>query len=277
MNHKYISLEEYSKKAFAVWFQESETPELARQKVFEFRSGPDVFSALSKGKESLLSELCRYQPKFGELMLSGGDLFVGCPRPIKPSRRKNRPPEGVLALYLEVNGRLVHIGCDSHGSKPIGAMSDCLPAEIKRAYYSDGLVNGLVLPHEILSPGTGRLLPIPESFGWPTIDQCLGWLGMDDQILNIAEAFNLEKNSGAYFGMRVFLTHFTSDQQNYSESDILLVDSKSKSIYHICDGNVGHIRLLENYQEALDNYCCSIIKNSEERFDFKPYLGKKVL
>lgn len=96
-----VSLKEFKETVHLTWRGIEDAPQLVEEMIFKHRRGPDVLTPLSKGKDWLLSGLAKLQPKTGNLLLNGSDLFAACNRPITPPRKPGQPPRGNVGLYIE--------------------------------------------------------------------------------------------------------------------------------------------------------------------------------
>ncbi len=277
MKHQFVTYEAYEAKAVDVWRNIDDVPDIVKEVVFKSCKRGDVLTPLIKGKDWLFNSLCEYQPLTGKLFMEGSDLFVGYDRQFKPAHGDLLM--GGVSLYIEVENRIVSVGRSRFGSENKETMSNRLPLPLRDAYYGRGLVNGLILPVKPCKPeNNGRFLPIPISCGWPILYHCLDWLKLKKQYLQmLVERFELEQNSdGNHYGMRVFLVHFGGDAGGFSDSDILLLNQDNGNILHISNGDVGNMRFLDKYAEAVDQYCSHILMGKEERFSFIPFAGEKV-
>ena len=258
------------------FYRKEDAPEPLVSKIYDFKTGPDVLTPLDMGKESFLEHLVKYQPKTGQALLSGGELFTALKSRIGPPLRPGMAPSIGAGIYLETHGRVIELGAMSLSYKcRDSSMTFGLPNELKQAYYFDGQLQGMGLLTDPSRLMVTDFLPTLLTNGWPHTNTIVkGLRGVKTILAQLVDRFNLEQqSSGDYYELRCFLKRNGGEKD---ASEALLVHVPTQEILHMTERDILGMRVLQNPVEALDEYCSHIITTGVNDFSFDKYLGEKV-
>ena len=253
-----------------------DAPEPLISKIYDFKSGPDVLTPLEMGKERFLEHVIEHQPKTGQALLSGGELFTALKTRIRPPLRPGKAPSVGAGLYIETHGRVIELGAMSLSYKCLDtSMNFGLPTELRQAYYCGGHLQGMGLLTDPSRITMTDFLPTLLSNGWPHTNTIVkGLRGVKTILAQLVERFNLEQqSSGDYYDLRCFLDRRGGEKD---ANEALLVHVPTQEIFHMTGRDILGMRVLQNPVDALDEYCSHIITTGVNDFSFDEYLGDNV-
>ncbi|MCX8281902.1 hypothetical protein OSJ77_17050 [Phyllobacterium sp. 0TCS1.6C] len=245
---------------------------------------PDYFSPLELGKEWLFELTCKHQPRTGAILMNGGELFVRATGDSMPLEDGVRPMGFLLAMGLEIKGKVVVIKRGRWGGNPSDpryaetarmhgeSRQLSVPPSISEAYYHR--FDGMIIPKYCTIGIGGRMLPYP-TISWQVWEtylerfrgykkKYLPWL--EERIPGIRHPGKLTP----WINFRMFLY---APGTAGKEGDAFFVKNHIQDgvIYHVHDGDVENMRILADPAEAIDRYCEHVLLEKEGRFDFMPY------
>jgi len=198
----------------------------------------------------------------------------------------NRLDTDTFELVLEHKRGLIKVGRRSLGHNPgdesykpeHDAPIKALPKEVRQAFYSrfDGLGVVRRLGFELYD----FLLPLSRS-STRTLDEMAERYNLNSNNLDLKmqNRFPISKRTAdahSFFFMSAFLcTHADNPEEPDTRlnGDYLFIKHHihDNEIYHVKDGDYENMRVLDNYVEAIDNYCEHILEERSGKFDFIPY------
>lgn len=144
-----FSLEDMRSAGVECIYKKEDAPDPLISAIYDFRSRPDVLTPLAMGKEKFLAHLIKHQPKTGNALISGSELFSAFKTRVRPPLRAGMAPSVVGGLYVETYGRIIELGAMPFERKSREtSMIFGLPERIQRAYYLDGHIQGMGLPSD---------------------------------------------------------------------------------------------------------------------------------
>ncbi len=250
----------------------------------------DIFTPLAKGKEWLYELTQQHQPKTGHLLMSGGELGIGC---------KFSEGSYLCHLFEDIQGQVIQINRRSKGSNPsdpdyqaridrvnakltkergytvtLDERHLSLPEPIRLAYYHR--FDGLNIPD---NPGIG-IVPhiLPHSISsWYPIDHLLGDLRLKKKYLPLIDEMfpdTIPEAKDLAYQFRAFLNSWGSFiGKKRTDGDQLFVRSNGRDgvVYYLRDADVPNLMVLADPAEAVDRYCEHNLLRKEGRFDFRPW------
>lgn len=277
-----ICRKDYEGVTYAIWDDFDQVEPEAIEAIYHGGLGLDAITPLKLGKKVAFKDMALFQPKTTELLVNySGEFFVICG--LRPELHwKRKVYQAGLSLALELDGHIVFIGCQNYDKKPELNLdrdtSDALPVDISKAYYTD-LIDGLVYPSKPFTPAGGEQLPTPTHLGWDFTELFLASLKADKGTYRqqLIDRFELEADSrGNCYDVREFIRYAPEGYDNPKLGDRIILDSKTRTLFLIHDGDVGNMCYLDNPVEAIDNYCAHILSRQSHRFDFTTYAVKRV-
>lgn len=238
---------------------------------FYKRSEYDLYTPLEKGKEWLYELTCKYQPKAGEVLMSGSELYI---------LAEDDGNGGWYNSYLtqEVSGGVIQLFRDFNEGNPSDSNYEgpdddrliSLPFELREAYYNRFLGLSVVGSNNIGM--SSNLLPRSIS-NWVSVDRYLASLKKKNKYLPFIEevisGVKPDKKSDLYSNFSCFMSN--GDRKSM---DMFFVKTHIRDgvIYYIKDHDVLNMKVLGNPVEALDRYCEHVLLRKKERFDFSAYI-----
>jgi hypothetical protein len=243
---------------------------------------------LDNGKEWVLESFKGLQPEslrvLGEL---GNDIFLGITL-IKDLLHVDAPDMVSPFLFIETPGGVVKIeeglteDTFEEGSV-FGGSILALPDEISRSWL--WRTGGWKIPEEIPdNPLSSRRLVAHPQASWLPINMVIASYGcrnpdvlMADVVAQVPRAVETRRNKYdgvdyKWVSMRCFLDTRKDGVQGKVGDQLFVVDSaRDHVIYHVNNGDVGNIGVLDNPGEAVDFYSAYVLSGGEGCFDFSPW------
>lgn len=245
----------------------------------------DFWTPLDKGKEWLFELTCKHQPRTGKLLMEGGPLLL---RQVHGVYNKSSYS---IHLCLEVLGKVILIERDfwgrnlsDPGYRHIRGLDHLmsLPVEIREAYYTR--FDGLNIPGDPWMSINTYLLPRPSG-KWNIVDSYLEqFKGAKKKYLPwFDEHFpqlRPKADQDVHYGFRcilsteAFFDPYGPDKKapKYPRDALFIKhDPKDGIIYHVEDGKLDEMQILQDPVEVIDKYCEHVLLNKCDRFDFRQY------
>lgn len=262
-------------------------PEDVQAGVLMGKRGQACESILSKGKSWLIESFATYQPEsFRTICHEGGELLLGVSTfddPVREDRGKVMLPDLIMCfpscLVIIDPGRLAdnfEDGWDSFGSLL------ALPESISRSWL--WRTGGWKIPAELpSSPLINRGLVAHPRSSWVPVNRILesfdrksagARMSMLVERLPGAVDTRLDMDGEAYqwTAMRCFLDTRPSNEGGSHGDQFFVIDScRDGRVYHIHEGNVDSIRVLDRPGEAIDFYSSHVLAGKGGQFDFMPW------
>ncbi|APG61584.1 hypothetical protein LPB140_00575 [Sphingorhabdus lutea] len=290
--HDFLNDDLKKEKIIGIWHNGDDIPEKARIAVaagIGNNTVYDVVTPIEKGKEWLFELTCKYQPRTGAMIMEGGPLLF---------REENYFGKLKGALVVEVNGKVVRIYRDFLGYNPSDddyetygettGYEMSLPDGLGQAYYTR-FTGMSLLPGPVASINS-HALPKDKS-NWNSTryymddyedikDKQLNWFyeRFPQYSLYNEHGDRLDYKFSCWLdtnlGYRDLFRDLTPQEEYFRVSkppaDALFVrqDINNSPIYHVVDGKLDEMRVLNNPAEAVDLYCEHVLLGREERFDF---------
>lgn len=249
--------------------------------------GAAIERIIDNGKSWLLETFESYQPEsYATINDLGGDLFLGLSL-VRNLLRPDSPDFVSPFLFIETPGGLVKVE-----PAPVGVTfedgNDCfgsiraLPDGIAKSWL--WRTGGWKIPESIPdNPLVSRRLVAHPQAAWVPVDRIIASYGqrskqlMHELARRIPEAVGTRRNvhdglDYRWISMRCFLDTRPEGIQGACGDQLFVVDSiRDGHVYHVSNGDVSSIGVLEDPVRAVDFYSSHILKGVEAEFDFMPW------
>ncbi|QNR97489.1 hypothetical protein ICJ04_00750 [Stenotrophomonas sp. 169] len=263
----------------------SQVPSELRNQIKGGRIGDgkyDFAGLLDKGKQWLIEPLRQLQPNsYVALQEVAGPLLLG----IAMTAQRFKPDEltdpfpvlfmesagSILQIYPPFQGETYEGGDDSFGS----LLS--LPSAISKSWL--WRCDGWRLPlHTVEGPMVNRGLVGHPSFMWVPFDQYLDSAGrgvkkkyLEKYVTVLPDMVTYPNGTPAY-KLRCFLDTRPRGYGGTSGDQLFVCSTRTDQIvYHIRNGDLDCLRVIDNPAESIDLYCAHVIRALPGRFDFMPW------
>ena len=237
-----------------------QVPKAVFDKVFQPSSldtpGRDNLTPLARGLEWIYELTAIYQPNTAQILMNASRPILA----VVPEDQRTQ-------LMQEVNGCMLNLYRNPWGknlSDPNGPKRDlafALPIEIRKAYYQRCRLS------RMRDPGFdvfGSLLPGKYREG---IENYL-------KTIKRKNMFNwLQDRMPHEYAHRPACSVYINTHFGQRQGDIILAKTyhRDHQLYWIKDGDIENARLVTDYINAFDDYCCHVLLHKPGRFDFAPY------
>ncbi len=263
----------------------NEIPSIFRARIEGGKTGDgsrDFLGLLEKGKGWLIEPLRKLQPhSYDALQEVAGPLLLGVGlvgQRFKPDELTNPFP----VLFMESAASIVQVFPPFEGDTYEGG-DDCfgsllsLPSAISKSWL--WRCDGWRLPtHPVEGPMVNRGLVGHPSFMWVPFDQYLDSWGRGvkkkylEKYVGVLPDMVTCPSGMTLYKLRCFLDTRPRGFGGTAGDQLFVCSTRTDQIvYHIHNGNLDCLRVIDNPAESIDLYCAHVIRALPGRFDFMPW------